>query len=484
MTEKYLFDYIRDKKGSNNVALETEDTTLSFSELYTLTLKTADLFASLGVKSGNTVAILMDNSIEFSISVLASSLLCLRIIPLNTKLSSNQIEAQLKELKPDFLVIKDGKGIDYPVKTIELKLEHVKNRPFREEVYLPKCFPDEPFLISTTSGSTSKPKPIVLSMQTKIRRAFLTTIDLYDIKENDTLIVSTPMYHTLGFRLSLIPIYVGCKAVILNRFEPEMWLKVVSDKKVNFAILVSSQIRSLLPYLREKRFDLSHLKCLVSSSSSLNPAEKEEILRLLECDVHEMYGTSETSTATDINLRKHKNKLHSVGYPLKGVDVKILDEEGNLLPPYKIGEIAIKTPLIFSGYLNMEEETKKAFAGDYFLTGDMGYIDEDGFLYYRGRKKFVYKVGAINVFPEDIEKVIMSYNSIMECAVVGAQDKLVAFYTADKHIKESELRKFCFTQLASYQVPYRFIQLEDMPKNSVGKLDRRALEEYLQEGYI
>ena len=483
MKEVRIFDFLLDKKHSKAVAYEFGNKTFSFNEIYNLTIKTANILLSKGIKPKDNIALLFDNSPEFILSVLASDFLCLRIIPINTKLSKEQTLQILEELKPKFLLT----NLSIQLTSTYTELIHLDLETIREgylkQVDIKKCSPDEPFLISTTSGSTSKPKPIVLSTSTKIKRAFETVIDLYKVKDEDVLIVSTPMYHTLGFRLSLIPIYSGCKAVIIEKFEPQDWLYTVSIKKVSLSILVSSQIRSILPYIRKGEYDLSSLRCLVSSSSSLSGVEKEEILNLLSCDFHEMYGTSETSTVSDINLREFRAKIESVGYPLKNVEVAIIDEQGNRLKPKEVGEIAVRTPLIFSGYLNMEQETKRAFLGDYFLTGDLGYMDEDGFLYYKGRKKFLYKVGAINVFPEDVESVILSYNGIKECAVVGVQEggetKLIAFYSAEDEIRESELRKFCFQKLASYQVPYRFIQLEELPKNHVGKIDRRALEVYL-----
>ncbi|MDW8303053.1 MAG: class I adenylate-forming enzyme family protein [Bacteroidia bacterium] len=460
-----------------------KDKEISVRELYRYVLKTINWLAYIGVRQGDRLLISMSNSLEFLCLTYASSYIGCCLMPINPSMSKTQVQELTDYLGASVLLTQEDFNLERlsSFSTFNVETKNLKNNL------------DLPFLISTTSGSTSKPKPIVLSQKTKVKRAFRTAIELYSLNSNDIIVTSTPMFHTLGFRLSILPVYIGAKGLILDSFDPDYWLYCVNKYGVTFAILVTNQIEAILDYVEGKNISLKNtpLRCIVSSSSSLKQDVRQRLLEAFTGEIHEIYGTSETASATNFDLRKHPDKLLSVGKPIKGVSIKILDNTHKELKPFEVGEIAIKTDLIFSGYLDMPEETRKAFTEDgYFLTGDVGYLDEDGFLYFKGRKRFIYKVGGMNVFPEDIEKVLRQFPDVVDCVVVGkpAQGligtELVAFYTGRGNVKTSELRKFCMQRLAPYQVPVKFVQLDELPKNSVGKTDRRSLENMLNRGDV
>jgi long-chain acyl-CoA synthetase len=493
MKHQTIYDYLCKSvlKQNEKIAYVIDGKKYSYMQVLNDVNKLTNFFYKNNLHNKELVAFYFDNSYEFLISIIAASFYKLSIMPLNTMLSLSQNEYIINKYEISKIITNLNQNFKNVYQVINIRgfsnessnlsddIMKFKNEDFNQE-----------FLITTTSGSTSEPKAIVFTQKNKIDRAFKTAIDLYGLDENDVIITATPMYHSLGFRLSLLPIFIGATGVILKKFTPEIWLSTVSNEMVTFSILVSNQIVSVVDIIEKNNFhyNLKNLKYLVSSSASFNEDIRKKVFKYFNCEIHEIYGTSETSTATNINLKKFTNKFKSVGYPLSGVSIKILDDNKNELKSNEIGEIAIKTDLIFKEYLNMAKENEKFFTKDgYFLTGDLGYLDEDGFLYFKGRKKFIYKVGAINVYPEDIEKVISEFEGIKECCVVGIPDnsflgtKLVAYFTSCKEVSLSELRKFCLKKLSTYQVPFKFIKLDELPKNHVGKIDRKNLEKIALE---
>lgn len=483
-----IIDYF--KKSLQNfpdkIATKDEKRELSYSQLFFAVNNITKELEKYNL-SDKRIGLLFDNSVEFLTIIIAAANLGLSIFPLNIFYSKSQLTELCNKLKIDIIITNKEIFID----NLKVIVKNTINyNGSDKDIYTPAPIdPNSPYLISMTSGSTSHPKPIVLSQKTKIKRAFLSAINLYGLNNNDKILVATPMYHSLGFRLSLLPLYIGASGYIMKKFSPEEWISTIENDGITFSILVSNQVDMIINYLEHNKVTpkLSSLKTLVSSSALLSEDSKIKLLKFFKGDFHEIYGTSETGTATNIHFNKDK-KIGSVGKPLDYVDIKILNAEEN-----GIGEIAIKTDTIFDYYMDLPEITKNAFEDGYFKTGDLGYLDNENYLYYKGRKKFIIKVGAINVFPEDIEAVLDSFDGIEKSIVIGVEEriygnKIIAYYkkskNTNKEISPQQLRLFCFKNLASYQVPSEFIEIDEIPQNSIGKLDRNILiKKYMEEHY-
>jgi acyl-CoA synthetase (AMP-forming)/AMP-acid ligase II len=286
-----------------------------------------------------------------------------------------------------------------------------------------------------------------------------------------------------------MPLILGATAVILPRFTPKLWLDLVRKLEVTFSIAVSAQLAQVLKELKEAE-DKScpSLRLLVSSSALLDFEVKKELVNFLQCEFHEMYGTSECSTVTDINLKEAGHKLNSVGRPLNGVDIKILSDENEELPLGEIGEIAVKTPLICEGYLNKEDVFKKATINGYFKTGDLGKLDAEGFLTFSGRKKEIIITGGVNVYPKDIEDKVIKLEEVLEVAAFPYKDErlgeivalAVVTEAAEKEITK-KIRLFCAKNLADFQQPHKIFILDSLPKNSMGKLVKSKLNDWVKD---
>jgi acyl-CoA synthetase (AMP-forming)/AMP-acid ligase II len=340
----------------------------------------------------------------------------------------------------------------------------------------------ETLILTLTSGSTDKPKPIVLTQKNKLDRAFAAA-RMYGVTEDDTVLAATPLYHSLAERLVLMPLLLGGTSVIMPRFTPTLWFNCVKEHKVTFTISVSSQLAQIAealasPFLPE----ITSLRCVVSSSALLEPHIKSELLSKLQCPLHECYGTSEVAIATNINMTDAKKKFKSVGNAAPDVDVKIVGEDGGVAKPGEKGEIICKTPLLFGGYYKLPEMTAACMRDGYFRTGDVGYLDDDGYLYYVDRLKDLIITGAINVYPNDIESAISELPSVRECAAFPLPDDrlgetvAVAIVPADKEgFSQRAVKLHCAKRLADYQQPREYFILDELPKNNMGKLMKRVL---------
>jgi acyl-CoA synthetase (AMP-forming)/AMP-acid ligase II len=262
-------------------------------------------------------------------------------------------------------------------------------------------------------------------------------------------------------------------------------LKSVKEQEVTFTIAVSSQLRQIAEILNSPFLpEINSLRCIVSSSALLESYTKKELINKLHCDFHECYGTSEIAIATNLNIVSSKNKLKSVGCAIDNVDVKILKEDNTFAGTNEVGEIVCKTPMLFGGYYKLPELTKQAMFGDYFCTGDIGKIDEEGFLYFLDRKKDLIISGGINIYPSDIEEVILKLDDIAEVAAFPYPDKnlgeVIAVACVLKNKDKFNLRnlKFhCAKYLADFQQPRQYFILNKLPKNNMGKLIKHRLVE-------
>lgn len=340
------------------------------------------------------------------------------------------------------------------------------------------------FLIVLSSGSTGKPKPIEISQASKLGRT-QQSIDLYGLTSNDVVLNASPFFHSLGQRLSFVPLMVGATLVILPKFTPKLWIEAVEQHQVTFTIPVATHLYALQPILAENFSRLSSLKTLVTSSAPIDTEFKRLFATEVGCKLHEIYGATEIAIATNLAPADFEKKVHTVGKPCAQIDLQILDENRECLPASKIGEIAVKTSLMFSEYYNLPELTRDSMVNGYFRTGDLGYLDDDGFLIYVSRQKDVIISGGINVYPAVIENALLRVAGIQQLYAIGVKDALlgevvIAICQGDSTL-EDQLRQTANQTLASYQRPMRYFFVESFPLTPSGKIDKIALRDYYNQ---
>lgn len=495
--------FINASVSPEKLAVVCEDDKLSYQKLAQRVLEWSHLLHSNGVERGDHLAVILPNSLEFVVVMLVAADLGLVLVPLNTSLPITALDSAIIHADVQHIIAsptiakglerssiqKQGLWLSCKLGGNSLDAIHGTLRApkdYRQEPYNLGRLSD-PYILTMTSGSTAEPKPIILSQQTKVLRAEA-AMSLYGVTVDDNVLAATPLYHSLAERLVIMPLLCGATAVVINRYSAEHWLETVKQFQISFTMAVSSQLKQIKELLEtDKTLRVNSLRCVVSSSAALEYEVKERLIALLGCHFHECYGTSEVATVTDLNERDDQTKLDSVGKAITGVDIQILIDSHRLAGVGETGEIICKTPMQFSGYYAQPDSSERSLWCGYFCTGDIGFLDKDGYLHYRGRIKELIITGGINVYPVDIETVIASFEGVQECAVYASPDEqlgeVVAAAVVPEQgtiIDERRLRYHCVQQLADYQLPRKISIVEQLPKNTMGKVVRRKLSQQME----
>lgn len=496
-------------KTPEKQAVWCDGKTVTYKQMADLVSRYSNLLLSRGAAYGDHIAIPMNNSIESVALFFSAADLGVCVIPLNPSLPLEAIKVAMaagdvKHIiarKSFFAECDKSGGLDVPGFAICLDSEYPGTVPFSTINEMSAERPqidydisgDESFILTMTSGSTGTPKPIDISQNNKYDRA-LAHINVYKITKDDRIIAATPLYHSLAERLVILPLILGATSILLPRFTPAIWLKCVEEQKPTFTIAVSAQLAQILELLKKPNAPaITSFRSIVSSSALLEASVKYELIDLLKCEFHEMYGASEISTATDICFQEAKDKQNSVGKSFDGAQIRILRDESESdfdtdCAPFEVGEIAVKSKLQCKGYYKQEAMMYASMLGDYFRTGDLGYLDEDGYLYFSGRKKELIITGAVNVYPHDIDAVVGRLPEVEECAAFAYPDdrlgEIVALAVVPKEerdISVRALRTYCARNLADFQQPHKIFIVDKLPRNIMGKLQRMSILDYIRK---
>lgn len=484
-------------------AIWCDGKTKTYKEMADYVSQYSNFLLENGVVYGDHIAIPMNNSIESVALFFAAADIGACLVPLNPSFPYNAIKiamesGDMKHLiarKSFFKETEKNGGLDIDGIKICLDTDYPNTIPFSKIEEMSTNRPvvdiikgDESLILTMTSGSTGNPKPIDLSQDNKYDRA-MAHVRVYSITEDDRILAATPLYHSLAERLVILPLIIGATSILVPRFTPAIWLKCVEEQKPTFTIAVSAQLAQILEVLKkDDSYKIDSFRSIVSSSALLEETVKFGLIEKLNCEFNEMYGASEISTATNICFQDTPDKKKSVGIPFDEADIRILkDDEDIDCSSYEVGEIAVKTSLICKGYYKQEKLMKAQMVGDYFRTGDLGYIDEDDYLYFAGRKKELIITGAVNVYPHDIDAVVQKLPEVEECAAFSYPDEnlgeIVALAVVPKKDTALSIRKVkvhCARNLADFQQPHKIFFVDELPKNAMGKLQRMSILDYLR----
>ncbi|WP_440055627.1 class I adenylate-forming enzyme family protein [Pseudoalteromonas sp. T1lg65] len=497
-----LYEYVaaHAKATPQKAAVIYEEESVSYAELIDRTQRLIGFLTQLGIQPGHRVALFAPNGIEYAVVMLASAALGVAVVPLPITLKGAALASALKSTPVALAIswssvtkqlLESGVLDERSIVSINKQVGNEWTWP--DAMAHSKAIPDSvdyldsPFILTMTSGSTGNPKPITLSQRCKLNRALEATVSYYRLDSSDVVLVSTPLYHSLAQRGLLMPLLIGATTVILPKFNVAKWLDAITSHKVSFLFAVSSQLEMILPEL-SKAHDLSSLKTIVSSSAVLPAATKTALVAALTCRLHECYGASEVGVVTDFCVSIDAEHNGSVGKALPFVELKVVDKEGNKVAANDVGEIRCKTITAFSGYLKLPKLSEEVYDHEgFFATGDLGYLDKDGYLYYVGRNKDVISSGGINVYPQDIEDVIKAVPGVDDCVAFSVPEAQlgevvkVVYTSSDNSASELDLRKACLQELTDYQQPRTIQQVSALPKSSLGKILRQQVKEMFGE---
>lgn len=340
------------------------------------------------------------------------------------------------------------------------------------------------FSIPYTSGATGRPKGVMLAHRGRVLACYAMASEHGCYGPDDRAVATTPMFHGAGFLMALAPVFFGGSVTLMPRFDIEALLKAIEDTRATSAYMVPTHFAALFAMGdRARRFNVSSLKAVISGTAPLAQSMKAKIIEHFgEGRLYERYGTTETNIACALRPADQLRKFACVGQPLPATHLRVLDDEGNDVPRGEVGELAVASPYLFAGYLNLPEATERSMRGDWFITGDLARIDDEGYVYLVDRKNDMIISGGENVYPREVEEVLLGHPAVAECAVAGLPhaywgEQVTAWVVLHKthEATAQELADLCRQRLSSYKVPKEVRFLEALPRNSMGKILRRSL---------
>ena len=462
---------------------------LTYGDVLTVTIATAKRLAP-HLRGESRIALWAENSVSMAIHLFALSALGIETVLLNTNLTNREITEQMESTGVRTLLMSEkmthiwrAQKIADDIEITDVSTyEYSHNQVDRQYLCFSTCIDtdfkaispmhndenldwnpsnEKVFCIINTSATTGKFKSVPVRWS-QIEAHVKASANVLGVEKRDNWLVVLPMFHVSGLSIILRTLYNGTRATIREKFSEQVVLEALETEDVTMVSLVPTVLQRIV-----ERMQAPTLRAILLGGEFIPmPLLQECVQRNLP--VYKTYGMSETfAQSTTFSIQEHPNKLASVGYPLQGVTIEIRnpDEEG-------VGEVWLLSPMLMKGYLN-KEPIKGAFN-----TDDIGYVDEDGFLYLLNRRKDIIISGGENIYPKEIEDVLYGMNGILECAVIPVSDPKwgqVPVLCVVTNRSEEDISQYLLSRLAKYKVPKRMIYFDALPKNSMGKILRQDL---------
>jgi long-chain acyl-CoA synthetase len=468
----------------------------TYRELDMVSDRVAASLAAVGVKPGDPVALQLPNIPQFLISYFGILKAGGVVVPLNVLLRAPEVAFHLGDSGARVLITWEGvlaeaaKGAAAAGLDQIYAVGHVGDAgaalPFERllgitvpHFEMATREPTDTAVIVYTSGTTGRPKGAEL---THIQLYMNADIPgrLFDVQPDDIVITVLPLFHVFGLSSILdVCVRFGCTMSLIPRFTPAAVLTAIQRDRATIFEGVPTMFADLLAYPDLDRYDLSSLRVAISGGASIPAPVLDAFEDRFGLVILEGYGMTETASTTTFNPSAEERRPYSVGKAIWGTQTQVWDSEGRPLPPgpENVGEVVTRGLHVMKGYLHNPEATASAFTCDWLHTGDLGYFDEDGFLFIVSRKKELIIRGGYNVYPSEIENVLHAHPAVAEAAVVGIPDErlgeevmAVVILRPAMDLLEQELRSYCRERLAAYKCPRVFQFRSELPKNTLGKV--------------
>jgi len=486
----------------------------TFSQLNEKANRLGNALLKRGVQKGDRVAMLQVNTnqcveVYFTVAKLGGI-----YVPLNFRAKGNELSYMLNSSEANTLLV-GGRYIDL-VNSIKPELKSVKNfisldspqegmlnyegiiaSAAAEEIFT-EIDDNDTTILMYTAGTTGFPKGVMLS-HNSFAIYVLENVSPADPESEEKNILTVPLYHVAGIQAMMAAIYGGRTLVIERQFDPREWMELVEAEKVGRAMMVPTMLKQLIDHPDFSKHDLSSLKVITYGAAPM-PLEviKRAVAIFPGVGFINAFGQTETAstitalgiedhaiTGTEAEKEKKLKRLSSIGRPMSDVEMKIVDEAGNKLPPGEVGEIVARGPRVMSGYWKDQEKTDKTIDKDGWVhTGDMGYVDEDGYFFLAGRATDMIIRAGENISPEEVEAVLHSHPKIDEAAVIGVPDEdwgevplAVIVLKQGETATPEELMEYCRVNLSSFKRPRSVVFVAELPRNPMGKVLKRVLRE-------
>ena len=507
---------------------------ITYAQTDSLSQAFAAYLQGLGLAKGDRVAVMMPNVPQYPVAVAAILRAGLILVNVNPLYTPRELEHQLKDSGAKAIIILEnfattlekciaatpikhvvlcalgdqlgllkGSLVNYMVRNVKkmvppfslpgaVRFNEAVARGTKGTVKRAEIKPDDVAVLQYTGGTTGVSKGAVLLHRNVVANVLQSeawnqpVMKLVPANEQPTSVCAIPLYHIFAFTVGMmLSMRTGGKLILLpNARDFAAVLKELSKHKIHSFPAVNTLFNALANHPDFKTVDWSHLKVSVGGGSAVQSSVAKLWFEKTGCPICEGYGLSETSPSASCNSVMAKEYTGTIGVPLPGTYMKLLDDDGNLVAAGQSGEIAIKGPQVMAGYWQRPDETAKVMTADgYFKTGDIGVMDERGFFKIVDRKKDMILVSGFNVFPTELEDVVAQLDGVMECACVGVPDaktgegvKLV-IVKKNPDLTEAQVRAYCKENLTGYKQPKVVEFRAELPKTPVGKILRRELRE-------
>ena len=477
----------------DRVAIHLGDQTTSYGELDDQSARVAGLLAARGIAPGTPIGIMLPNVPEFASVYYGILRTGAVVVPMNPLLKAREIAYYLGD---------SGAPVIFAWHVTAPEVEIGAKEAGAEAILVdPATFPDilataspapqvvdraayDTAVVLYTSGTTGHPKGAELTHANLINNVEVSAADLFQLGPDDLIFGGLPLFHAFGQTCTLnAAIMTGASLTVLPRFDAAKALEILADQRVTIFAGVPTMFSALLHVPDRSGYDVSALRLCISGGAAMPVEVLRQFEDAFDCIVLEGYGLSETSPVASFNHPGRERKPGSIGTPIRGVEMRVVDASGAEVPQGEVGEIAIRGHNIMKGYLNRPDATAEAVSADgWFRTGDIGRVDEDGYYYIVDRKKDLIIRGGYNIYPREIEEVLYEHPEVAEAAVVGIPHpelgEEVGAAVALKPgatVTPDELRSYVKSQVAAYKYPRRVWIVDALPKGPTGKILKKEI---------
>jgi len=488
------------RRHPDRPVLRVGDSVVSYGRLDEDSDRAAAALRRLGVAPGRAVALMVPNGVDFVVAYFAALKAGGTVVPLNVLLRATELEHCLRDSGVHVLIAGRAEAAEVAPIANALGIAHVfltgdgtpgTARAFGElidgaEPAEPAADtePGEVAVLLYTSGTTGRAKGARLTHSGMTWIATILATRLLDLGPNDVVYASLPLSHIFGLNAVLgATLLAGGCVVIEQRFDPDEALTLMARRGVSVFPGVPTMAMGLLGAYERNPVELPALRVALLGGQSVPVEVRKSFEMIFDCHTIEAYGTSEAASAIAATPKDAPGKEASVGQPLWGVDIVIVDDNGNRCPAGQAGEILVRSVGMMAGYHNLPGETAEALRAGWFHTGDIGYLDADGDLFVVDRKKDMIIRGGYNVYPREVEEVLYTHPDVLGAAVIGVPHEVHGEEIAaavqlrpGAPTTTGDIRAYARDRLAAYKYPRIVAFLDDLPTSSTGKLLKRAID--------
>ena len=476
----------------SKLAVREPDKDWTYNDLLASSKRLSQLLTTLGVSAGHRVGLMVPNSGSFVSSFFGIARIGGVIAPLNTRYQSQELFYYVNDTSSSALIVAPD-----TVERTRDALTRLKNPPSLIVAMPDGTFKtvqqgqtgapvqcdniDLPLLHQYTSGSTGNPKRVIRTHGQLIYE-LERLIKVFHLKESDRFLGAAPFTHVNGLvRTMMTSMYIGGTLFPVPEFKRRKVLKLITDEKITYFGAVPYMFIILTDTPLRGKIDLSSIRVAFSSSAPLIADDNQRFTDKYGIFIRQLYGSTETGTISVNTDLRVEESLESVGLPLEGVRIEIFDNEGNPCSMRQEGEVAISSPSAITAYDNNPEANAKSFRDGFYLSGDLGFKDERGYLTLTGRKKFLINRGGYEVNPIEVEKAIQSHPKVQEVVVLGKPsphgDQMIrCVIVANTQCNEEEIITHCKSKIADYKIPSLIEFATELPKSLTGKILRDKLK--------